>query len=444
MKIWYTRGMEQLITAKLRLRTDAGQFATLRATQLAYRDALNHVSAHAFEDGKTSSAARLQKATYADVRARYGLPAQMACNVPRQVGATYAGLWTKAKAHAVAVKVGRTKKPFTGLDKAPTYSAPTVTYNEGRDYGFKRDGRVSVMTLDGRVVLPYSGYDRHTALIREGARIGAAKLWYDKPKKRFYLLVSLTVQRPDLTPTALTGVVGVDVGQRYLAVTSDTRGQAAFYSGKEVRQKANHLARVKKRLQQKGTRRATRRLIAIGQRERRQQAATNHTIARRIVDAHPTSLIGVEDLTHIRERTGPRKRGKKASRKQRKANRIQSKWSFAELQAILAYKATLTGSQVIWVDAHYTSQACPRCGYTSRDNRPHKGLLFVCQACQYTLHADLVGAKNIALRTLLIRQDWMSTGALSVRPDVSDDEAKAARLSRYAELRWSPEASPRL
>jgi hypothetical protein len=34
------------------------------------------------------------------------------------------------------------------------------------------------------------------------------------------------------------------------------------------------------------------------------------------------------------------------------------------------------------------------------------------------------------------------TGILSVRPDASDAEAKAARLQRYAELRWSPDASP--
>ena len=94
------------------------------------------------------------------------------------------------------------------------------------------------------------------------------------------------------------------------------------------------------------------------------------------------------------------------------------------------------------MDAHYTGQACPRCGYSAKDNRLNKGLLFHCQACHYTLHADLVGTRNIALRTLLIRQDWMGTGALSVRPNVSDDEAKAARLHRYAELRWSPEASP--
>jgi hypothetical protein len=66
----------------------------------------------------------------------------------------------------------------------------------------------------------------------------------------------------------------------------------------------------------------------------------------------------------------------------------------------------------------------------------------VCQSHHYVLRADLVGARNITLRTLLVRQDWMSTGVLSIRPDVSDDETKAARRVRYAELRWSPDTSP--
>jgi len=109
---------------------------------------------------------------------------------------------------------------------------------------------------------------------------------------------------------------------------------------------------------------------------------------------------------------------------------------------MIAYKATLVGSMALKVDAHYSSQACPMCGYTSKANRPNHGLLFVCQNCHYTLHSDLVGARNITLRTLLTRQDWMSTGVLSVRPDVSSDEVKAARLSRYAELRWSLDTSP--
>jgi putative transposase len=151
-------------------------------------------------------------------------------------------------------------------------------------------------------------------------------------------------------------------------------------------------------------------------------------------------LIGLEDLNGIRERT-KRKKGKKVTRKQRKANRHASKWAFAELHGTLAYKAVLAGSLCVKVEAAYTSQTCPRCGFTSKDNRPKAGLAFVCQACHYTLHADLIGARNIALRTLLVRQNWTSTGSLSGSLDVTSDEAKARR-QRYLELRWGLVTSP--
>jgi IS605 OrfB family transposase len=213
-------------------------------------------------------------------------------------------------------------------------------------------------------------------------------------------------------------------------------------AGKQVQAKANHYARLRKRLQQKGTRSATRRLIVVSGRERRLKQDRNHIISRRIVDAYPHALLGLENLTYIRERT-KRRYGKKLSQKQRKANSHASRWAFAELHSYLAYKALLAGSMAVKVDAYWTSQACPRCGHTTPENRPDKGLLFSCRACGLKLHADLVGARNITLRTLLARQDWASTGVLSERPDVSDGEAKAAQRRRYAELRWSPDASLR-
>jgi hypothetical protein len=54
------------------------------------------------------------------------------------------------------------------------------------------------------------------------------------------------------------------------------------------------------------------------------------------VDAYPRSLIGLEELTHIREHR-QRKHGTHASPKQRRANRHASQWAFAELQAYIAY-----------------------------------------------------------------------------------------------------------
>ncbi len=84
--------MKTVISAKLKLNTTPEQFNALRATQLAYRDALNFVSKYAFDHGKMSNAVALQDGTYDDIRARFHLPSQMACSVPRQVGATYKGL----------------------------------------------------------------------------------------------------------------------------------------------------------------------------------------------------------------------------------------------------------------------------------------------------------------------------------------------------------------
>ncbi len=250
--------MQQTLTAKLKLKTSLEQFAALRATQLAYRDALNLVSRYAFTHGKTSSARSLHKGCYAQLRVGYRLPSQMACSVSREVAATYKGLWTKLKKNAAARAAGHTKKPYKGLDQPPKFVSPTLTYHYGKDYRLKREQQVSILSLQGRILVSYQGYEPHVALLHHAAHLGAAKLWYDRPRKQYYLLVSLQVERPDPTPEHHRPVVGVDVGLRYLAVTSDAQGKPTFSSGKQVRARANHYARLRKRLQKKGTRSATR------------------------------------------------------------------------------------------------------------------------------------------------------------------------------------------
>src|SRR5215472_3818436 len=153
--------MKTMITAKLKLHTTPEQFAQLRKTQLAYRDALNYVSQYAFAHGKMSNKVALQDGTYNEIRARFHLPSQMACSVCREVGATYKGLWTKVKQNAAHRKAGYTKKRYKGLDQAPKYVSPTLEYHLRHDYSFKKDQHVSVLTLKGRVIVPYMGYDKH-------------------------------------------------------------------------------------------------------------------------------------------------------------------------------------------------------------------------------------------------------------------------------------------
>jgi putative transposase len=142
--------MKTVMTAKLKLNTTPEQFQALRATQLAYRDSLNYVSQYAYAQGKISNAVRLQDGTYDEIRLRFHLPSQMACSVPRQVAATYKALWTKVKQNAAARLAGLTKKRYKGLDKPPKYVSPTLTYQYGKDYSFKKEQHVSILTKASR------------------------------------------------------------------------------------------------------------------------------------------------------------------------------------------------------------------------------------------------------------------------------------------------------
>src|SRR5262245_59138310 len=89
--------MQQIITAKLKLCTTPEQLRALRQTKLAYRDALNAVSRNAFAHGKMSNQQTLQRAGNDDLPQAQRLPAPMACNVSRQVAATYKTRWTKGR-----------------------------------------------------------------------------------------------------------------------------------------------------------------------------------------------------------------------------------------------------------------------------------------------------------------------------------------------------------
>src|SRR5262249_39292944 len=122
------------------------------------------------------------------------------------------------------------------------------------------------------------------------------------------------------------------------------------------------------------------------------------------------SLIDLADLTHLRERR-PRKLGKlgkQATLKQRRANRHAARWVLAELPA---------GLGGVYSPARRVS-GCPGGGLQDQPSMPalwlhrrgqpaEKGVLFSCQACRLVLHADLIGARNVALRTLLSRWDWV-------------------------------------
>ncbi|MBB6018814.1 hypothetical protein ACFP9V_25405 [Deinococcus radiopugnans] len=99
--------MKITLTAKLKLRHSPEQKIALDAVTLAYRDALNYTSGIAFANNKLSAGMRLQTLVYEDLRAKFGLPSQMACNAPRQVATSYKVQWTKLRQDHADLASGR-------------------------------------------------------------------------------------------------------------------------------------------------------------------------------------------------------------------------------------------------------------------------------------------------------------------------------------------------
>ena len=52
-------------------------------------------------------------------------------------------------------------------------------------------------------------------------------------------------------------------------------------------------------------------------------------------------------------------------------------------------------SEVVKIDAHYTSQRCPHCGIINKNNRKHDTHEYVCDNCGYRSNDDRLGAMNI-------------------------------------------------
>lgn len=119
----------------------------------------------------------------------------------------------------------------------------------------------------------------------------------------------------------------------------------------------------------------------------------NHFISKRIVeeaDENNAEII-LENLKHIRERINEKEETNKHHKRE------LNSWAFRELQNMIQYKADLVDIPVKKINSKNTSRKCPKCGYTSKENRSKESYEnFRCQRCGYENHADFVGATNIA------------------------------------------------
>ncbi|AKB77292.1 Mobile element protein [Methanosarcina horonobensis HB-1 = JCM 15518] len=280
-----------------------------------------------------------------------------------------------------------------------------MTLSYKRDYTITEDS-VSITTFSsGRKNYKIQNYDYAKQYFKEPWKFAASKVVkHDNGDYYFHLTVSQEIEEPSIEEAST--FMGVDVGINYLAVASTTDKKCKFFAGGEIKNKRNIYSKMRARLQSKGTLSAKRVLKRLAGKEQRFMKDVNHCISKAIVKfavQEKVSVIGLEDLTDIRENTNGKLR--------KKQRYLHNSWAFRQLQSFVDYKAKQVGILVEYVNPEYTSQTCNRCNHISKNNI--KGLRFHCEACGFELNADLNGARNIEHRTRDSRYILESQGCLS-------------------------------
>jgi len=247
------------LTLQIQLLPDKRQADQLKSTIVRFNQACSWLAEQAFER-KTANKISLQQHFYYELRDQFGLSAQMASICIRHVGGTYS------------------------RDKSilPVFRPNAAMPYDSRILSFKGIDRVSILTLEGRLIIPFvmGKYQRERFSLAKGE----CDLVRRKDGKWFLLVTADVPEGTEIVPTEF---IGVDFGVVNLATDND----GDVYTNTEtekVRQKRNKvrrsLGRKAGKVKRGGKRPKSikRKLKALSGKERRFKANENHRISKRI------------------------------------------------------------------------------------------------------------------------------------------------------------------
>jgi putative transposase len=378
--------MKQVLTVSCKLQVTEKQVAKIEETLQAFAEACAWVNKEV-KPALTNELA-MQSLVYNDVRARFGLSAQMAIHAIRRVSGN--------------------RKTARQKNKPVRKFAPTSATYDVRTFSFReKDWTVSLTLIGGRERFPLAIGNYQLSLLK-GQTPKTATL-VKRNDGSYYLNIQLESQSEK--PEATDKVLGVDLGRTDIAHTSE----GGSFSGQHITKLRAKYSDLRARLQHKaakGTRSSRRRcrelLKRLSGKEHRFQAQVNHTISYRLMQQakQMNQTIALEDLTGIRERTNELPRTKTERRR-------SNSWAFFQLRTFLSYKAIKFGVKLVLVDPRYTSQTCHKCLHIHpvRGESYRSGKSFRCGHCSWHGDADLNGAKNIAALGLSVNQprgSWLA------------------------------------
>lgn len=387
---------EQTVSIKVKIKLHSSSDSNdLEHLMNTFRDGCDYVSNYIFNHDFILNKNEIQKAIYYDLRNIYHLKSQLAISCIRSVVDRYKTVKTQLSQKPYHYDTGKKDKNGKAIWKSEprdlnwlwypiNFKRPQADLQRNRDWSKLSNGDLSVAGLTKRVkVTPIChGFDQYF----DGTwKLGAAKLLHVNNK--WYLHIAATKDIPELQNDHINNVVGLDRGLRFITNGYDSKGRSIFFNGKQLIAKRRHYKKLRAKLQSKGTKSAKRRLKKIGDRENRWMTNVNHQVTKTLINHYgPNTLFVIEDLTGIRQTTEKVKKNKRYE---------QVSWAFYQFEQFLTYKANLYHDSVIKVDAHYTSQRCPKCGRINKNNRDHNKHVYICSNCGYSSNDDRIGAMNI-------------------------------------------------
>jgi putative transposase len=345
------------LTAKIRLNPTEDQHDLLLQTLERANVACNYISDQAWEF-KRFGRVPVHKLTYAPVREKFELSAQVTVRCIGKVVDAY--------------KLDKKQKRTFKLHGAIPYDSRILTFKHASQ-------SVSIWTLAGRQLIPYMAGARQLELLQH--QQGESDLAYIKGK--WFLFATCDIESPN--PDDVTEYLGVDFGVKNITVDSD----GEMHKGNHINNVRIRYAKIRKKLQKKGTKSAKRLLVKRNKREARFANDVNHCISKHLVKKAKDTQRGIalEDLKGIRARITVRK----------SQRLLLHSWSFGNLRSKIEYKAERYGVPVVAVDPRYTSQQCSECGCIDKRNRKTQES-FSCIKCGYVAHADYNASRNISAR----------------------------------------------
>ena len=225
-----------------------------------------------------------------------------------------------------------------------------------------------------------------------------------------YACVSVTI--PDVETKKVENYIGVDRNTTgHIAVAANPETGKVWKLGKKGLHIHTKYKNIRRTLQKQGK---YRKVKQIKNRESRIAKDLNHKISKKIVEiaVQNNSGIKLEDLTGIRNN----------NKHARSFRYSLNSWSFYQLQMFIEYKAKLQGVEVVYIDPHYTSKSCSRCGLIGNRNGKH----FKCPSCGHVDHADINAAFNIAVKDVNVDQSIEERDSIEGNTDIPKEALGSA------------------